>query len=57
MHLILLYGYEMWPDNEKMIVVFDNDSIRRMPSAPPPYKYTGTGRAKKVPLAWSHSTY
>ncbi len=67
---ILLYGCETWPvpvADERMLEVFDNDSIRRIlrvrrrdyvPSmelrrTPLLYKYTGTARARKVPLVWS----
>ncbi len=66
---ILLYGCETWPvrvADERMLEVFDNDSIRRIlrvrrrlgairgtASPPLPYKHTGTARAKKAPLVWS----
>ncbi len=63
-HLILLYGSEMWPGltDERMLVVFDNDSIRRISIREAqrlhanggnavyiPHYYTGAARPKKSP--------
>ncbi len=64
---VLLYGCETWPvrvAGERVLEVFDNDSIRRIlrvryrdsvPSVELRHRlsYTGTARAKKAPLAWS----
>ncbi len=66
---ILLYGCETWwvrVADQRMLEVFDNDSIRRIlrasrrrlcairgaASPPLPYKQSSTARAKKAPMVW-----